>query len=620
MPSGFEVGLAIWIIVNLCSSVIGNPGAGKSVLAASVLDWLASSGTNDADQKQALAYFFFSFRSSSTRQISNAYKEILSQIFRQLQEDDEVLNCFTFAATKSMTSRASTKDLLALLKLLAQHVSRLTLLLDGVDESDKPDDFISSLVTCFSGTPAKMILFSRPNIRTLMSTPLIAQITLSRQSVEDDIRIYLARRLEELREKKLPSDCHKEMILAHLLDSANGMFLWARLMMDYLESPALSPPENRLATIWKTTPHEDLNEMYVRILRLIAVRIKPEREMARRILCWLAFHCRPLYTNELWEAMYCLKTASPSPGLTDHIIPSQEQAEFDCAVIMICACFVERIGFRHRLVHQSVVEFFWTWYEDRRCHDPAVVQFMVEPAEAHGLLANECLSYLTSRIPAQPLSGDMRSALSKQRIRDGFPLVQYASLYWTRHLKECLMYIKDESQSGNRRNTSLISRAFLDLLRTLSTFLANKLFANTWVELQYMVCSHTTLPSHIDDLGEWCELMESFPKKQLREGLQGLSTKIKYLHKDMLALNSAWGPTLEQNPHHIWNDVTAFQECSSFVKTSAVNVRSMAPSQFDKEALALKPLVSLSRNRVDSELTTGVLSIWPPRFVVKLIQ
>jgi len=488
-----------------------------------------------------------------------------------------------------------------------------------VDESNDPDDFIKSLLTCFSGTPAKMILFSRPNIGILMSKPMIAQIPLSRQSVGDDIQIYLARRIEDLREQRLPPDCAKEKILAHLLESANGMFLWARLMMDYLESPALEPPETRLAMIWKTTPHENLNDMYIRILRLIATKIKPERDMARRILYWLAFHGRPLHTNELWEAMHCLKTASPPPGLTDHIIPSQKQAEdFDYAVVMVCACFVERTGSIYRLIHQSVVEFFWRWSEELLCDDPDVLQFLVEPAEAHGLLANECLSYLIFRIPAQPLSGDVREGLPKQRIRDGFPLVQYASLYWTRHLKECLVYIKDATQTGVQRNSSLVTRDFLDLLQTLLAFFANRLFANTWVELQYMVCNHMTLPSHINDLRELCRLMESLPKNHLPEDLRELSTKIGCLYEDMIALNSAWGPTLEENPHYIWNDVTAFQEDSSFVKTSAVTVRTMAPSQFDKRTLAPKPLVSLSRERDDGELT-GVLSIWPPRFVSKII-
>jgi hypothetical protein len=185
-----------------------------------------------------------------------------------------------------------------------------------------------------------------------------------------------------------------------------------------------------------------------------------------------------------------------------------------------------------------------------------------------------------------------------------------------RHLKECLVYIKDAIQTYFQHSSPSVTRAFLDLIRTLSTFFANKLFANTWVELQYMVCSHTVLSSHIDDLGDWCQLMDSLPQLCLPEDLRELSTKIKYLHKDMLALNSAWGPTLEESPHYIWNDVTAFQESSSFMKTSAVTVLSMAPSQFD-QTLASKPLVSLSKERVGDGMS-GVLSIWPPRCVLAL--
>jgi hypothetical protein len=614
--SGFEVSFLIMRFYGPFSLDLGNPGTGKSVLAASVLDWLGTSGRHDGDQNQALAYFFFSFRSSTTRRLSNAYREILSQIFRQLQENTTVLDCFTFAATKSVTSCASIKDLLALLKLLARHIPRFTLLLDGVDESDDPDGLIKSLATCFSGTPAKMIFFSRPNVRALMAASRTEQITLLRHSVEDDIRIYLSRRLEDL-EEKLPPSCPREKILTHILDSANGMFLWARLMMDYLESPALDPPETRLATIWETTQHETLNDMYIRILQHIGKKTKPEVDMARRILYWLAFHARPIEAGELWEAIYSLTSPSPPPGLTDHVIPSPKQAEdFDHAIVMICTCLAEKHGSGYRLVHQSVVEFFWTWSEELLCNDPVVLQFLLEPGEAHCLLANACLSYLVNRIPAQPLSGDMRQGVSKQRIQDGFPLVKYACLYWTHHLKEFFECNKDAIQARFQHSPS-VTRAFLNLVKTLSIFLANKLFANTWVELQYMVCSHTNLLRHINDLGNWCDLMESLPTTCLPKDLGELLGKITHLHRDILALNSAWGPTLEENPHYIWNDITAFQESSSFMKTSAVTVRSMAPSQFDSQILTSKPLISLSKERDDGKMV-GVLSVWPPKYVLRL--
>jgi hypothetical protein len=98
-----------------------------------------------------------------------------------------VINYFTFAASKTISTQTSPADLLALLKLLAQQIPRLTVLLNGVDESENPDDVMQSLITCFAGTWAKMIIFSRPNIHTLLSTQTLIHITLSRQSVEDDI-------------------------------------------------------------------------------------------------------------------------------------------------------------------------------------------------------------------------------------------------------------------------------------------------------------------------------------------------------------------------------------------------------------------------------------------------
>jgi hypothetical protein len=148
-------------------------------------------------------------------------------------------------------------------------------------------------------------------------------------------------------------------------------------------------------------------------------------------------------------------------------------------IVMICACFVEKYGSGYPRIHQGVVEFFWTWAEEFPCNDPDVLQFLLEPAEAHSLLAQECLSYLICRILAEPLSGDMRQKLPKERIDDGFPFSRYATLYWASHLKECMMYVKSPIQC----NSPSVTQAFVALLRTLSKFIASKLVVNTWVEL-----------------------------------------------------------------------------------------------------------------------------------------
>jgi hypothetical protein len=73
----------------------------------------------------------------------------------------------------------------------------------------------------------------------------------------------------------------------------------------------------------------------------------------------------------------------------------------------------------------------------------------------------------------------MRQKLPKERIDDGFSFSRYATLYWARHLKECMMYVKSPIQC----NSPSVTQAFVALLRTLSKFIASKLVVNTWVEL-----------------------------------------------------------------------------------------------------------------------------------------
>ena len=79
-------------------------------------------------------------------------------------------------------------------------------------------------------------------------------------------------------------------------------------------------------------------------------------------------------------------------------------------------------------------------------------------------------------------------------------------------------------------------------------------------------------------------------------------------------LELSLGPTLQDNPYYIWNDVTAFENLPSLLKTSAVTVHSMLPSEFGDSTLCAKPFVTLSRESIHGDMV-GLLSIWPTKFV-----
>lgn len=582
----------------------GSPGIGKSVLASSVLDKLQGAKLF-GDDPDLIACYFFSYRNTVTRNPRTAWSIILSQLLKRFQDNHEVLDRFVFAMSESSYPSATTSELLGLLELMAHRLPHLTLLLDGVDECDDPELVVSDLGSALGGTKAKSILFSRPNIRPLASAKL-RHIELTRQEVEGDIRRYIQLRLDDFQDDDFPDSWPRNWILAQLVENANGMFLWARLMMDYLRQDELDADERAIA-IKSLSRHETLNDMYIRILRHISNQPVLNREMARQVFLWITFSLDYLNVEELWEIIHSLKKPSAPPGLRDDISPSPGQAaRFHLSVIMRCGSLVEKRGKRYRFVHHSVAEFFRSGIDEPKWQDPAILQFFASSNVAHCQLAKDCLSYLLFRVPAQPLSGDMRRNLPLSKVKDCLPFARYAASSWPIHFRNGLKLTQNFPWERHAAEPSLF-----DVIRVVSQFTSTKLAVMTWIELVYILDLPTSYLASIENSSSLLKLrLEEHGLKEF----QDLPTRLQCFHADISALHSQWGPTLTENPHYIWNDVTAFINSRFFQKTSAVAVHSMVPTDLADSNHCSKPLASVSvesngRNKL------AVLSIWPTKFV-----
>lgn len=547
---------------------------------------------------EMITYFFFSHASLESASRLNAYREILSQIFHGYEHDTAVFDAFVLARMSSASSKASSQELLELLSMLAsRHVEHLKLVLDGVDESDDPDRVVKDITAALKGTRAKVLLLSRPNVRALrgyIGATRPVSLSLTRHSVDGDIRYYLSDKLNNLADRGLLAQRPTEHLINHLLDCANGMFLWARLMMDYVESPALGSAECRIEALWEATEHEDLERMYLRILGLISKQIKPERVLAQRILMWLTFQHRSLSRSELWEVLYKVREPYvPSEMGPRELLSARDATRFDDAVIVLCGSLVERIGDGYRLIHYTATEFL----RDYRAWDldSAVSQQLARPAESHAALAEQCLEYLVFRIPSAPLSGDKRWGVTADACRAMIPFASYAAVYWAKHAKFALL---NHCGSLEAKTTCM------------SKFLFDKDGINAWVELLYVFASRETILSFIKELHELSDLLQSEPSSTCR--FSDLGAKTAALAQDMASLNRNWGDTLVGQPYFIWNDVTAFGHSTSFATTSSVLLHSFTPKGNTRTNLSSKPLFSISRVSTYEE-TLGVLSIWPPR-------
>ena len=593
-----------------CDTLIlgtGNPGTGKSVLASSVLDKLQGSKLFGDDPSLIICYFF-SYRNHDTRNPRTAWSLMLSQLLKRLQDNHEVLDYFAFAMSDSSYPSATTSELLCLLQLMAHTLPNLTVLLDGVDECDDPE-VVSDLGSIVGGTKAKSILFSRPNVRALALAKL-RHIELTRQEVENDIQRYLRLRLDEFHQDDFPDAWPKKRILAQLVESANGMFLWARLMMDYLRQDELDADERAMA-IESLSSHETLNDVYLRILRHISNQPMLNREMARQVFLWVTFSLDYLNVEELWEVVNSLRKPSAPPGLRNDISPTPGQAaKFHLSVIMRCGSLVEKRGSGYRFVHHSVAEFFRSGIDEPKCQDPAILQFFTSPKVAHCQLATDCLSYLLFRVPAQPLSGDMRIKVSSEKVNECLPFARYAASCWPTHFKHGLELTQKLPQKGHTVESSLF-----DVLRMVSQFTSTKLAVMTWIELVYVLNLSNFYRDAVEDSSTLLKpILEEHGLKEFLE----LPERLHCFHADISALHSQWGPTLSENTHYIWHDVTAFTNSRSFQKTSAVDVHSMVSTEIANSDHCLKPLASISVES-SSGKEIAVLSIWPTKYISRFI-
>ncbi|KAL1622617.1 hypothetical protein SLS56_008664 [Neofusicoccum ribis] len=242
---------------------------GKTVMAASTIDELEARSSQSGLDQIACYYFFGqkgSLKSGSTR--TSAYRSIATQIFQRFHHVEAIHDIYALANDGSKAS-ASEHEVLELLQMVFPRLSDVYIILDGVDECADCAKLVSEVQLFCANPSVKVLLFSRPHVaplrRVIKSDHIIS---LSRTVMNEDIRVFLRAQLAVLADKnRFPSSSNLLSIEDELLDRADGMFLWARLMICYLDSPALTKSQ-RVNTIFKTTP-VGLDEMYDRILRQI---------------------------------------------------------------------------------------------------------------------------------------------------------------------------------------------------------------------------------------------------------------------------------------------------------------------------------------------------------------
>ncbi|TAQ84117.1 hypothetical protein B7494_g7557 [Chlorociboria aeruginascens] len=630
--------------------VKGNPGCGKTILAAAIVEALKSPRSPTPNKDPNVCYFFFTQKSSPQKiRPIDAYRSFIAQLLQQYQSEYWLLDACSYAMTDKNKGQdtASANDLLELLKLAFGLPGPFYLVLDGVDECSEPDSFLKKLFQVLGTSQAKVLIFSRPNVGFLgKRMALERSIPITRESSKHDLNLFFTVRIEELQDDdSLPSSVSCKQLVERLLQGADGMFLWARLMMSYLASDS-HVPASRLRTIMALENPEHLDTMFDRILNLISKNSSNEQDLARRIFLWLIHSKVQLNEDQLKDVLNMSEVdASILQIIGDVDLKSlREFTNFEHTVVMACASLVERATSQgssspyYRFIHKAAIDYFTPTPTSSNTHqttfarsnmstsrlDPEIrCRFLPSQSMASVQLTKECLMYLINRAPASPLSGNMLVKANPRDVIKGFPFLSYASSFWSVHLS-CTVSAFNYSRG---QMDSLSHCLVVDMLSLLSKFLSAKLVLMAWVESFYIFAgisaptqlvgnsshnafsieSELSIKNVHSHFREWSQV-ETLSFK-LGE-FQHLPSLLTIFGDDLATMHSLWWDTLMRSPEQIWNDITTFTPSRFFQTTSATSLKSLSTTKPSSSSDV--PLCKISSDSLGGD-ELAVLSIWPSK-------
>ncbi|KAF5675816.1 NACHT domain-containing protein [Fusarium heterosporum] len=288
----------------------GSAGTGKSVLTAQLISFMKIT--------KLVAFHFCTYLYTSSTMYEQILKSLLLQILRKDGDLVALIYQICILEKKSPTITLLEQLVQKLLTSMSSDPNQeeyLWIIIDGLDECD-PDKQIRliRLINQLTSRPAvpgntvcKVLVSGRAPSSALEKLKRRQTISLSeeKRSLNESIRQYVDQKLitmhNKLRQLDLgPSEIGeiRDVIVA----KADGMFLYARLVMDYLASNIFYNGREIMDSV-KQLPQK-LTDFYQRILTQILIQLDSRSvDRIRCVLGWIAFAKRPLCKPELLSAI-----------------------------------------------------------------------------------------------------------------------------------------------------------------------------------------------------------------------------------------------------------------------------------------------------------------------------
>ncbi|KAL6895108.1 hypothetical protein GGI43DRAFT_411863 [Trichoderma evansii] len=587
--------------------VNGIPGAGKTILASYIMQEFLQHDSTDT----LYCYYFFS--SGSPKFIDSgpaaAYRSILSQILHIKRNEENILDKFLFARDQSTGQlEASSSELFDLIQICSKELKDLIIVLDGIDECNEIGELFDTIRKLIKLCPIKILFLSRPGVSELQDEVQISQrIVVDKFATSEDIRIYLHSCLESLVSRGRLDVTDTSSLEDRLVRGANGMFLWASLMMSLLRSPMLTS-ESRLMIIEQVIRPEGIEQLYDRILKVIAQSKRLEKSVARVVFCWLTYSRSSVSLQLLHDVLTATTDRSkvlPFVGKARSLSQFRENLQAVCGSLIDFdepykgfEKFDTELFTTVRFVHLSVKEYFQSF--DDSAPLEGHLECVPRGNQGNSQLAQTCLQNL------QLMPGQYSPSLKE--------LKTYATLHWAGHLEDMSTHELD----GSIKNRADFHKEFAGLQTALLDFLGDPFSITSWLYSLYSIHSHGDfqwrLVAPLRALDRWVSWLRHIQvtTANLGQSLEALMALACRFSTDLRYMEEVWGTRIHSSPGILWDEVSAFVKSDFIYSTSNTKVRLLKPEALEDVLRSSRSLSDISASSADG-LLCFVLSIWPSK-------
>jgi Ankyrin repeats (3 copies)/NACHT domain len=398
------------------------PGAGKSVVAASMVDSLAR------HESVPVLFFFFRQIIESNRTARSLLRDWLCQLLPSSVIVQALL--WELAEENVDLESISAKQLWKYLLAGLRAIERVYCVVDALDEMNIDQDFLSQLNDLGSFRPAhvKVLMTSRPKqyLQRALRDPQVIHVALEEELVKRDVSIFAGQRVALLEQYDVDKDT-QEFIKNTVLERSTGLFLYARLMLDQIENSVAQNDNIQLSDIRDMINKlpVGLEDMYNTILSDVSTLSNVAPETQRLILTLVTKSVRPLRLIEIAHALgskHGDRTGSRS---------SKDIVRTACGPLL--EIMEDEVV---QILHHSFTEFLLDTTRNQRTSDTSSVpQFPVlDPVSGHDEIAMACLSYL--QLAKFDLRKD-RWDTDYSKVYLEHPFFEYSATNWTYHAALC---------------------------------------------------------------------------------------------------------------------------------------------------------------------------------------